>query len=107
LFEQYLSETIVFMNDDFDGQVVFNRRDQFTDELSESAISPTMATDWRFGKANCAAIAKGRPGAMVASMPVPVNFCCSFSSMVRAAKWVLAPQSREITASGASSSAPA
>jgi hypothetical protein len=39
------------------------------------------------------------PGAIVASMPVPVSSWPAFSRRQRAAKCVLAPQSSEITAS--------
>ena len=46
----------------------------------------------------------GSPGAMLASRPVPVRRWPSFSISVRAAKCVFAPQSKEMTASGANAS---
>src|ERR1700674_256192 len=63
--------------------------------------SPTTATLWRFGYVNRAAIANGRPGAIVASIPGLVKRCPSRTRKCRAAKNVFDPQSSEITASGA------
>ena len=46
-------------------------------------------------------MANGRPGAIEAIMPVPVSRCAGRNIRLRAAKWVFAPQSSEITASSA------
>jgi hypothetical protein len=52
-------------------------------------------------KASWPAIANGKPGAIEAIMPVPVNLWPGRNIRLRAAKCVFAPQSNEITASSA------
>ena len=66
--------------------------------------SPTKATHWRSGYATCAAIAYGRPGAIVARLPESEKSWSPRMSMWRATQLVIVPLSELMIALSASSS---